>query len=243
MATNTLLLLVAILLQLSSSAPVRLYVFDYIDPTYPLQYHPVQRIETGETFNTTYKGEVELDIPVGQNVTFIALDHNGFHVTQTATVTVPAEGLNTLMTEMVLQVPDNGEYNIYSRLTPGKKQTTGVCQFTLTVCNVNKTWSDFPQGLEGTVVHLDPPLQTQTFYFGTWGWFSNRTNPLPNHRTTCSWDGGVLFENVPIRDEPYIVTAERDGYTFSETVMFCRTERFVNAAPNQGPRARLNNPY
>ena len=240
MSKTRLLLILATLFQICIGAPVRLYAFDFLEHTHQLANHPIQRMETGEIFNTTSAGFLDLDIPVGQNVTFTSLDFDGFHKTQSATVQVPDEGLNTLMTEMVLQVPPNWVYD-FLWVVPGKKKNKGVCQFVVTATDVNKTFSDCPQGLEGTVVHLDPPLSTYTYYFGTWGQISNWTNPLPNELTSCSWDGGVMFENVPIRDEPYIVSAEREGYTFSETVMYCHEEGFVNGAPNQGPKARLNN--
>ena len=80
-------------------------------------------METGEVFNTTSDGYLEIDIPVGQNVTFTSLDYNGFHATQTATVQVPDEGLNTLSTMMVLQVPSNWIYDLLEWLVPGKKKT------------------------------------------------------------------------------------------------------------------------
>ena len=243
MSTKTILLVLATLLQLCIGAPVRLVAFNFIRKSHHLPNHPIQRMETGEVFNTTSDGYLEIDIPVGQNVTFTSLDYNGFHATQTATVQVPDEGLNTLSTMMVLQVPSNWIYDLLEWLVPGKKKTTGFCQFVVTATDVDVTWADFPQGLEGTVATLDPPLSTNSYYFGTFGWFSNKTNPLPNDLTSCSWDGGVLFENVPIRDEPYVVTAEREGYTFSETIMYCHNEGLVNAAPNQGPKASLNNPY
>lgn len=92
----------ALLVSLVNAAPVRVVAFDFLQSTKGLAHHPIQRLETNEIFNTTENGYLELDIPVGQNVTFISLDYNGFHRTQTATVTVPPEGLNTLMTEMVL---------------------------------------------------------------------------------------------------------------------------------------------
>ena len=240
MSAKKILLIAAALLQICSSASVRLVAYNFIDAGSRLSNHPIQRMESGEIFNTTREGYLKLDIPAGQNVTFIALDHNGFRQTQTATVQVPEEGLNTMMTEMVLQVPSHWIYELLHWLVPGKKENNGVCQFVVTACDVNKTWTDCPQGREGTVVHINPPLNTYTYYFGTWGWLSNMTNPLPNSRTSTSWDGGVLFENVPIRDEPYIITAENEGYTFSETVMYCHKEGFVNGAPNQGPRAQQN---
>lgn len=224
---------------LANGAPVNIWVVDF-SQLKPLVGHKITILETGDNYTVDTDGYARLDLPVGTNITVLAHSYPWYQSTQSATVSVPPGGLATKMTEIVLQVPSSITYDLFQWVSPGKKDPT-ACQVVVTVCNVNKTIYDFPQGLPGAVASLRPAALTRTFYFGTWGRVSNDTNPFPNNLTSCSWDGGVLFENVKVNPRvEYVVTAQRRGFRFSKTRIRClRPGQFINAAPNQGPRAVL----
>jgi hypothetical protein len=60
------------LLSVATGAPVRAVVFDFVDSTKKLTNHQIERMETGEVFHTDDKGYLNLDIPVGEEVTLIS---------------------------------------------------------------------------------------------------------------------------------------------------------------------------
>jgi hypothetical protein len=218
------------------AVPVQVVSLDYISGK-PLAGKILQWLENGTNFTTDANGMVTLDADVGTNITIDFAGDEEYHQVQSVTVTVPPEGLTTEYTQIVMQTPSNLMFDLFFFVTPGSKNHT-ACQVVVTVCNVNKTVHDHAQGLPGTVAVLTPANQQKTFYFGTWGKLSNETNPLPNNLTSTSFDGGVLFEDLPISDEWYVVTAYHEGYTFSSSTFRCtKPGLFVNGAPNQGPRA------
>ena len=220
-------------------APVDVYVcpFDACGSK-GLANHPVFIIEANSTYTTNGAGMLYLEVPVFGNITLVSLAGNGYHRTQASTVQVPPVGLVTTLTQLVVQVPSDVIYDLFFAVTPGHK-SEAKCQIVVTVCNVNVTIKSMPQGLLGSTVALDPPLDSKIFYFGTWGKFSNDTNPLPNDLNSTSWDGGVLIENVPVNvRSPYVITAQHPGYIFSSTTFWCLAAgTFINAGPNMGPRA------
>lgn len=219
------------------SAPVKIVALDYVSGR-ALAGIELEWIENGSSYTTDDEGVVMLDAPVGSNMTVNFAGNSDYHQVESVTVRVPEEGLTTLYDQLVMQVPSNLMYDIFFLVIPGKKNESR-CQAVVTVCDVNKTVYSHPQGLPGTVAVLAPALQSKTFYFGTWGKLSNETNPLPNNLTSTSFDGGVLFEDLPVDpDQWYTVSAYHEGYTFSTSTFRCtRPGMFVNGAPNQGPRA------
>lgn len=223
-------------LMAAHAAPVRVTCLDFIGGA-PVTNTEFIWMENGTSFLSDDTGHFYFDAEVGSNVTLNFLGNDKYHAMQGVTVTVPEGGLNTELTEIVMQMPSNLVYDAFTLIIPGKRNYS-ACQVVVTVCNVNKTVHDLPQGLLGTEVFLNPPLQTHTYFFGTWGKLSNETNPFPNNLTVSSWDGGVLFENVPQDpDTWYTVSAYHKGYTFSTTKFRCTAPNFINGAPNQGPRA------
>lgn len=239
--TRSCLCLAALLLAVSSlavtAAPVKVIAADYIDMAKRLVNASVVWQEQGETFFTDADGEITFDAPVGSNVTLFLAATAEYVAVQTPTATVrSADAFDGALGEIVLQVPTKLMFDIFWLVTPGKKDPT-KCQVVVTVCNVNKTAFDPSQGLPGTVAHLNPANQAETFYFGTWGRFSNATNPLPNDLNSTSYDGGVMFTNIPVDPSVwYVVTATYPGVQYSETVFRCTEAGFINGAPNQGPR-------
>lgn len=218
--------------------PVRVVASDFVDSKKPLVGISLEWMERGTTGVTDANGVLMLDADVGSTVTINFAGDDAYHQTQGVTVTVPPGGLTTELNEIVMQVPSLFTYDLFFLVTPGHKNTS-ACQLVVTVCNVNKTVHDPAQGLPGTVATLTPPTESTTFYFGTWGKWSNATNPLPNNLTSTSFDGGVLFENIPPNaNQWYEVQASHVGYTFTTTRFRCtQGGLFINGAPNQGPRA------
>jgi hypothetical protein len=228
--------LCSVLLVSSTAAPVKVIAADYVDMAKRLSNASVTWLEQGTILLTDANGEIMFDAPVGSNVTLELAETEEFVSLQTPTATVPAEGFVGSLGEIVLQAPSKLMFDLFWIVTPGKKDPT-KCQVVVTVCNVNKTSFSPAQGLPGTVAHLAPPLQAETFYFGTWGNWSNATNPLPNHLNSTSYDGGVMFTNLPVDPATwYVVTATHPGFEFSRTVFRCTKAGFINGAPNQGPR-------
>ena len=116
-----------------------------------------------------------------------------------------------------------------------------MCHFCVTVAALNKTLKSSPQGEPGSVATLydgetgEPMKGVIQNYFGVMD--GNKTDPFTRGLNATSWDGGVVWFNVPIAEKPYIVRASKPGLTFTESWMTCHTpDRFVNAAPTQGPR-------
>lgn len=224
------------------AAPVSVYAGSFTSfIKTPIRRHPVRLEETGVMYHTDDSGYIrDLDLPVGMNATFTLQEGNGFKATQSGTVTVPASGLNTPSTLVALQVPSDIVFDLLNAVLPHKRNFS-QCQLVTTCTNFGVTaFAGFPQGWQGVEVSLHPPLSTlPTYYFGTWGIFSNDTNPLPNNLTSLSWDGGVYFMNVdaPVGTE-FVITAKYGSTPFSTARVKClQPGRLVNAAPNQGPRA------
>lgn len=228
-------LAVVLLFQMANSEPVKVFAGDFVGLA-PLANVPMDWIENGTTFVTDENGVAMLEAPIGASVTVNFLGNDKYHQTQSPTVTVPPGGLTTVLNQLVMQVPTHFLFDFFSAVSPGTKNMS-ECQVVVTVCNVNKTVFDHAQGLPGTVAVLSPAVESKEFYFGTWGSLSNDTNPFPNNLTSTSFDGGVLFENIPPSNQWYEVTATHPGYTFTSTRFQCLHPGFINAAPNQGPRA------
>ena len=43
--------------------------------------------------------------------------------------------------------------------------------------------------------------------------------------------------NLPPRDEPYTITAVKEGVSFTEAQFICRKGAFINVSPPRGPMA------
>jgi hypothetical protein len=234
---KALVLACAILTASSCAEPVQVYVGDLVHMRNPLAGYNISVLETGEIFTTDSNGELNLQYAQGTMLTFLFLRAGEYAEIQSGTVVVPAGGLATEQTQVVLQVPSTVVLEVLEAITNGRKDPR-KCQVVVTVCNRNRTFDSFPQGIPGAMATLQPPNSTHTYYFGTWGALSNYTNPLPNDLTSTTWDGGVLFDNVePAADVVYTVSATLPGYVFSSSLIKCPIAgRVINAAPNQGPR-------
>ena len=231
-----------------ATAPVEVYAGSFISIIKtPLTNHPVEvYINTfnqseAQLMSTDDQGWLRLAaVPVGAKIFFNLLDHNDFHQTMTAVAVVPPEGLVGLYNRVILQVPSHFIYDLFEFLVPGPVNKT-KCQIVATITNLNRTYTNCPQGWPGVVATITPRVDDEVhpFYFGTWGKYSNETNPLPNNLTSTSWDGGVIYRNVAVNPSQDITLgATFQNFNFTTTTVRCLAPgMFVNAAPNQGPRA------
>ena len=193
------------------------------------------------TATTDDHGLFQLDAPVGANLT-LTLTHEGSRTTTAATFTVPEGGIpQGAETEVPFQVPYKVTYDalILAMADLGRLKKE-YCHFCVTVAGANKTLRDSPQGEPGTVATLydgatgEPVTGAIQNYFGVMD--GNKTDPFTRGLNATSWDGGVVWFNVPVATEPYIVRATKPGLKFTETRMTCHVaDRFVNGAPTQGP--------
>eukprot|EP00049_Salpingoeca_infusionum_P008260 m.134735 g.134735 ORF g.134735 m.134735 type:complete len:283 (+) comp13963_c0_seq1:360-1208(+) len=228
--------------QPQTTAPVKVLVVDYLDATHAIVGATVTWLEQNVNFTVPANGTIEFQAPVGANVTMnmpaVMVGQKGYHQVQSTTVVVPLEGLTKELDMIVLQCPSEFIYKMFSTVTPHKKDEN-KCQLVVTVCAQGKGIFSHPQGLPNTTTHLSPANEEYTYYFGTWGKYSNATNPLPNNLNSTSWDGGVLFMNIPVSETDwYTVSAHHAGFTFSQSHFRCsQPGLFINGAPNQGPRA------
>lgn len=224
-----------------TAAPVDIYAGDFIDLwSKPLAGYTVLFEENGTSYTLDSRGRLSLDIPVGTNVTFTVVGDSKYLETQSATSTVPPQGLTGQMGEIILQVPDMITFDLLNIVVP-HKHNLSQCQIVVTVCNYMKSANDCPQGFPGVRTFLNPPNNQDIFFFGTWGSLSNSTNPLPNKLTSTSWDGGVLFSNIPFYPgQEFTVSAQYGNVPFTNTRLKCLRagKRLINGAPNQGPRAQ-----
>jgi hypothetical protein len=57
------------------------------------------------------------------------------------------------------------------------------------------------------------------------------TNPFSRGLNSTSFDGGVIFFNVPPRLEPYTIVATKKGLVFSNASVWCQPGLLVRDAP------------
>ena len=228
-------------------APVEVFAGNFIGMAKdPLAHHPVRvYIDTYDdskavTMKTDAGGFMQLSLAVGSKVFMTAYPGNNYHETTTAVATVPPEGLTGLYGRIVFQVPTDLIYALFSNLI-GRKMPVNTCPVVVTITQYNTTYDVAPQGWEGVEATILPASaavgDARPYYFGMTP--SHGTDPLPNNRTTTSPDGGVVFPAIPLNpDEDVIIGAKYKDYPFSTATVRClRPGQFINAAPNQGPKA------
>jgi hypothetical protein len=199
----------------------------------PLSLADITIFETKEKFKTDQNGRFgPFSYPVGKNITLI-LEKPGFRTTQSATITVPPDGLTGKHNEISFQVPSYIAFSLFS-IAMGVKVDENACQVTATVTDYKKTMDDIPQGKAGVKVVLTPDVNIKPFYFGIFnaGPLKHKTNPFQRNLTCTSLDGGIGFLNVPPSDEPYTLTAiSEDGTEFSKVRFTAMKGAFINISP------------
>ncbi len=175
---------------------------------------------------TDATGHFELaGLPVGSDVTLV-MEHADFIPIQTATIELPAAGLERVTFQAVTPDVRNALAALLS-LTIDETR----CQMVTTVTRVGRSVYDpGAHGEANATVTIDPPLPAESgpIYF--------TSMVLPSVALTeTTDDGGVLFVNVPPGE--YTWTAHETGVAFREVRMQCRAGFLVNASPPWGLQA------
>ncbi len=192
--------------------------------------------ETGEKISTDNDGKFgPFNYPVGKPIT-LTFDKWGYKTTQSATIIVPQEGLNSPYNNITFQIPAVQTFYILAGVI-GASIDENSCHFTTTITKYHKTMDDIPQGIEGAHLVISPAVDVTPFYFDIFksGPLTGKTNPFSKGLTATSEDGGVAIFNLPPRDEPYTITAEKDGVAFTKAQFICKKGTFINLSPPQGP--------
>lgn len=196
-------------------------------------------LETGKKMTTDSNGRFgPFQYPVGQPIT-LQFEKWGYQTTQSGTVIVPPEGLTGPYDNITFQIPSIETYYLLAKIM-GATIDDNSCHVTSTITAYHKTLEDVPQGMTGTTVTLTPAVNIIPFYFDIYksgGPLKGKTNPFTRGLTATSEDGGVAFFNLPPRDEPYVLSARKDGVKFTEAMFLCRKGLFINISPPKGPMA------
>lgn len=218
-------------------APVSGFAKEFIMGT-PITNATITIVETGQKIKTDNNGNFgPFPYPVGKPITLI-LEKFGYKTTQTATVDVPPEGLTGPHNNMTFQVASMATYYLLNAIIGGKMDDK-KCHVVTTVLAYGKTMDDDPQGEEHAKIKLTPYVDETPFYFDIFkdGPLKGKTNPFTKGLVETTADGGVGFYNLPPSDQPYLITAEKDGVTFTTAKFICRKDMLINISPPQGPMA------
>jgi hypothetical protein len=193
-------------------------------------------LETGAKLTTDQEGHFgPFAYPVGKPLT-LELEKFGYRTTQSATVIVPPEGLTGHLNNMTFQVPSVESYYLLATVI-GAEEDPESCHLATTITAFHKTMEDCPQGEAGATISISPYTHEAPFYFDIFkqGPLKDKTNPFAKGLSQTSDDGGVLLFNLPPREKPYVITARKNGKTFSQAQFICRKGAFINISPPLGP--------
>ena len=196
-------------------------------------------LETGQRFQTDLNGHFgPFAYPVGKPIT-LQLEKWNYKTTQSATVIVPIEGLNSPYNNITFQVPSVETYYLLATIV-GAKIDSESCHVAATITAYHKTMDDIPQGESDATISLTPSILSNVFYFDIFksGPLKGKTNPFTRDLTATTEDGGVLIFNLPPRDELYSLSADKNQVSFNRIYFRCRKGAFINISPPQGPMAQ-----
>jgi hypothetical protein len=223
----------------ATTAPVTGFARDFLTGK-PIPDADITVLENGLKIKSNDQGLFgPLEWPVGKTITLV-IEKTGYQTTQSATITVPAEGLNTPYNNISLQPFDVFTYNMFA-LAMGIKIDNEKCHVGTTVTAYHKNLNDLPQGERQAKILLTPNTSEIPFYFGifTDGPLKDNPNPFARGLTETTDDGGVVFGNLEPSDEPYTMTAVKSGVNFTQVKFLCRKGIFINISPPQGPTVIL----
>lgn len=223
-----------------ATAPVAGFARSFL-VSMPLPGATITVLETGERFKTDKTGHFgPFEYEVGKPIT-LQFDKWGYKTTQSGTVIVPKEGLAGPFDNITFQIPSIETYYLLASII-GATIDDNSCHLTTTITKFHKTMDDLPQGEEGAVIKVSPAVSDVPFYFGIYesGPLKGKTNPFIKGLVSTSDDGGVAITNLPPRDEPYVISATKDGKVFSEASFLCTAGAFINVSPPRGPMVMNN---
>ena len=186
------------------------------------------------TTTTDGNGHWRIDgIPVGTAATF-AIDDGDRYPIQTATFTMPADGLD----RVTFQSPSYGVVSVLEGVI-GVESIPGRCHIASTVTRQGYSLyggaPDGTHGEPGATVTIDPqpPAGDGPIYFN--GYSFDLIWPDRSLAETTA-DGGVLFANVT--PGTYTLRAHKAGAVIDEVVVGCRSGVLTNASPPWGLQVR-----
>ena len=219
----------------NNTAPVTGFARSFILGT-PLSDATITVLETGQKIKTDKNGQFgPIEYPIGQAIT-LQFEKWNYKTTRSATIIVPKEGLTGPYHNITFQVPSVEAYYVLASIV-GAKIDENSCHVTTTITAYQKTMDDDPQGEANAIAILSPDVNSVPFYFDIFdsGPLKGKTNPFTKGLTQTSLDGGVAFFNLPPRDEPYFLTAQKQGVIFNSAQFLCQKGVFINISPPQGP--------
>ena len=162
----------------------------------------------------------------------------GYQTTQSGTAIVPPDGLAGPFDNITFQVPSIETYYLLANII-GATIDENSCHVTTTITAYHKILDDIPQGEADATVTISPSTNQIPFYFDIYksGPLKGKTNPFTHGLTKTSEDGGVAFFNLTPSEQPYILSAEKNGVKFTEASFICRKGAFINISPPRGPMA------
>lgn len=218
-------------------APVSGFARSFITGT-EISNATITILETGVKIQTDEHGRFGPFLyPVGKPIT-LELSKWDYKTTQSGTVIVPPGGLTGPHDNISFQVPSIETYYLLASVI-GVNFDKNSCHVVTTVTAFGKTMDDDEQGEPDARIVLSPYVNEVPFYFGifTEGPLKGKTNPFTKGLTLTTKDGGVGFYNLPPRDQPYTLTAEKNGVPFTSAQFKCRADTFINISPPRGPMA------
>ncbi|MBX3708159.1 MAG: carboxypeptidase regulatory-like domain-containing protein [Gammaproteobacteria bacterium] len=195
-------------------------------------------LETGLKIKTDNHGRFGPFLyPVGKPITLI-FEKWGYKTTQSGTQLVPRNGLTGPHNNITFQVPSLETYYLLATIM-GVNFDKDSCHVATTIMAYGKTMDDDEQGEPDAKVTLTPNMNETPFYFDIFqaGPLKGKTNPFTKGLIQTTKDGGVAFYNLPPRDEPYTLSAEKNGVAFTQAQFICRKDVFINISPPRGPMA------
>lgn len=197
-------------------------------------------LETGLKIKTDNHGHFGPFLhPVGKPITLL-FEKWGYKTTQSGTQIVPREGLTGPHDNITFQIPSLETYYLLAAIV-GADFDENSCHVVATITANGKTLDDDEQGEPEAKVTLTPFVNETPFYFDIFkdGPLKGKTNPFTKGLTLTTKDGGIGFYNLPPRDEPYTLSAEKNGVAFTQAQFICRKDVFINISPPRGPMALL----
>ena len=221
----------------SKTAQVSGFARSFILDT-PIADATITILETGAQVTTDQNGHFgPFAYPVGKPIT-LELEKFQYKTTQSATVIVPPEGLVGRLNNITFQVPSIESYYLLATVIGGKEDPTS-CHLATTITAFHKTMEDCPQGEAGATISISPRVNETPFYFDIFkqGPLKDKTNPFAKGLRQTSEDGGVLLFNLPPREKPYIITAQKNGMVFARQFIY-KVRLLISAhhSDNAAPR-------
>lgn len=228
---------------MKKKVPVHVFAKQY-ETSMPLSGAEITDIPTGETWKTDKDGYAKFEVEAGRRLS-LKFNKASFPEAQTASVTVPKDGLTGHDHEITLQVPGRKLYKALRTAIGKPKPGTHAVVTTVSACGHNLHNDIGECGVEVTLRSKDGKVRRDdAMYLGTVLGKTEWLRPIATSRISClkkfrhkatSHDGGAIFRDVPPGD--YIIEASKKGVVFSssEVTIYKNSPEFVNVSPPHSP--------